>query len=337
MPLLRQALNAAANTSPQQLSEVRLPFAEALVERGELDEAEKLFQEERQRKPNNPRAAFGLGLIAPEARGDRGSAVEFFTTARKSKLACKRATAQLAALARQAGNVAAADRYEKEAAALPNHPAWPDPFLDHVMELHVGQIRLEHDAKELATQHRYDEAAELWLSQLRQRRTCQACIGAGIKFARLRDYDRTLPLLYEAVELDPASPLAQYTLALVLFTRAEQERKQSPDSALARQWFRDSIPHAQRATQLKPDYALAYLFWGTACKYLGEPAAAIPPLRQGVACQPDSLELQLALGEMLLAVGQTKEAEIHLRNARHLDPEDPRVLGALEHLHGKQP
>ncbi|HTU17278.1 MAG TPA: tetratricopeptide repeat protein [Gemmataceae bacterium] len=336
VPLLRQALQVSANGSSGQISAFRLPLAEALLERGELDEAEKLFQDEREQKPNDPRASFGLGLIATE-RGDRVSAVQLLTTASESELARKRATAQLAALARQAGDVDAADRYEKEAAALPDDPAWPDPFLDHVMELRVGQLRLEHDANELANQHRYAEAAELWLAQLSQRRTCQACTAAGINCARLRDYDRALPLLCEAVELDPDSPLAHYTLALVLFTRGEQEEKQWPDDSSTRQWFRASIPHAKRATRLKTDYAQAYLFWGLAHKHLGNPAAALSPLRQGIACQPDSLDLQLALGEVLLAVGQSKEAAIHLQNARRLDPKEPRVLHALERLQGNQP
>jgi tetratricopeptide (TPR) repeat protein len=336
LPLFRQALHAAANASPRQLSEVRLPLAEALLERGELDESEELFQEERRRNPNDPRAMFGLGLIAAQ-RGDTRSAMELLTAARASKQARKRATAQLAALARRTGDDAAADRYEKEAADLPDDPSWSDPFLDRVMQLRVGELRLEHDANELANQHRYAEAAELWLSQLRQRRTCQACTSAGINLARLGDYDHALPLLHEALDLDPNSPQAHFMLALALFARAEKEWQQSPDSASAKQGFRDSIPHARRATQLKPDYAQAYLFWGLAHKHLGEPADAISPLRRGVACQPNSLELQLALGEVLLAAGRPKEAEIHLENARRLDAKDSRVLRAVERLHGNQP
>lgn len=332
LPFLRQALNAIANASPLHMSDYRLPLAEALLERGELDEAEQLFRAELRHKPSNPRAAFGLGLIAVQ-RGETRLAVEFFTTAQASPFAHKLATAQLAAMARRDGDRAASNRYEKEVATLSNDLPWPDPFLDHIMQLRVGQRRLEREVDELERQHRYTEAADVWLVQLQQRRTCQGCLGAAINLSRIGEYERALSLLDEALQLDPDSAQAHYTLALTLFTQAEKEWQKSPGSASATEWFRESIPHAQRATQLKPDYALAYLFWGLALKYLGDRAAAIPPLRQGIACQPDSTELQLALGEALQAVGQDQEAEIHLKNARRLDPEDPRILRALERLH----
>lgn len=336
LPLLRQAVRAAASSSPQQLSNYRLPLAETLLERGELDEAEQLFRTEQRDKPSNPRAAFGLGLIAAQ-RGDTRTAVELLTIAKASPFAQKLATAQLAALARGDGDHAAAERYEKEVAALPNDPPWTDPFLDHVIQLRVGRRRLEHDVDELEKQEHFAEAANIWLAELEQRRTARACIGAAINLDRLGDYERALSLLHEALHLDPDSVQAHYTLALTLFTRAEREWQQTPGCASARKGFRESIPPARRTTQLKTDYAQAYLFWGLAHKYLDEPAEAVAPLRQGVACQPNSLELQLALGEVLLTIGQRKEAETHLENARRLDPEDPRVVRALKHLHVNKP
>jgi tetratricopeptide (TPR) repeat protein len=133
-----------------------------------------------------------------------------------------------------------------------------------------------------------------------------------------------LPLLREGVRLDPDSAKAHYTLALALFSRAEKEWQRSPGSAEGRDWLQEVIPHARRATERKGDYALAYLFWGLALKYLGQPVDAITPLRHGVACRSESFELQLALGEVLLATGQTAEAETHLENARRLDAKDPR-------------
>ncbi len=335
LPFLRQAVSAAANSSSEHLSAFRLALAEALLERGERQDAEQLFREEWQRKPGNPRAAFGLGLIAVE-RNDPQTAEKYLTAARASPFAQKLATVQLAVLARSRGDRADADRYEKEAATLANDPPWPDPFLDRVMQLRVGRSRHEREVDELEREHRYAEAAEVWLKQLQERRTSRACVGAAINLARIGDYERALPLLHEALKLDPDSAQAHYTLALTLFTRAEKEWQQSPGSAAATEWFRQSIPHAQRAAQLKPDYALAYLFWGLAHKYLGEPNAAMAPLRRGIACRPEYMELQLALGETLLEVGQYGEAEEHLENARRLDPQDPRPPQALERLRRKK-
>jgi tetratricopeptide (TPR) repeat protein len=83
-------------------------------------------------------------------------------------------------------------------------------------------------------------------------------------------------------------------------------------------------------------FARAYLFWGLALKYFGEPAAAVAPLRHGVTCRPVDFDLQFALGEVLLATEQYQEAGVYLENARKLDPEDQRVSQALDRLRNKK-
>ena len=105
--------------------------------------------------------------------------------------------------------------------------------------------------------------------------------------------------LREAVRLDPESPQAQYTLALILFTRREKAIKQSSDRSHVNEWLREAIEHAKRATEEKPDFARAYMFWGLAHRHLGELEAAVPPLRRGVATLPVEIELQYGLGEAL--------------------------------------
>jgi tetratricopeptide (TPR) repeat protein len=102
--------------------------------------------------------------------------------------------------------------------------------------------------------------------------------------------------------------LEHFTLALVLFTAAEKTWQTAPGLPEARQWFTEVLEHARRAAELKPDHAQAYLFWGLALKYLGRPAEAVAPLRQGVACRPENFELQLALGEALLLSGPARPA-----------------------------
>jgi tetratricopeptide (TPR) repeat protein len=329
LPWLRQA--AAGNARPEDSTAIRLQLAEALLERQELDEAERLFRDEWQKDPENARAAFGLGLIAL-ARGDTAKARKFLTAARSNEYARKRATVQLAALARADGDIAAAKAYEQEAAALLDDPRWPDPVLDETTRLRVGRRGREREIDDLEKQHRYAEAAKAYLEELRQSPTPWAYIGAGINLARQHDYDAALPLLRQAVRLDPNNIQAHYTLAQVQFTRAERQWQQTPHSAQLKEWFREVTEHARRTTELKPDHAMAYLFWGLSLKYLGEPAAAVAPLRQGVACRPELMDLQLALGEALLETGQSTEAQIHLQNAQRLDPKDPRPSAALKRL-----
>ncbi|HTU89726.1 MAG TPA: tetratricopeptide repeat protein [Gemmataceae bacterium] len=333
LPFLRRAV--ACNANPEEHAAIQLQLAEALLERQELDEAERLFREEWQGRPDKARAALGLGLIAL-ARDDPASARKYLTAARTNNYAHKRATVQLAALARANGDLATARTYEQEAAALADDPRWPDPVLDEATQLRVGRRGREREIDELEKQHRYDEAVRAYLEELRQHPTPRAYVGAGRDLARLGDYNRALPLLRRAVQLDPDNTQAHYSLAQVQFAHAEREWQQAPGSDEIKGWFREVIEHARRATELKPDHAMAYLFWGLSLKYLGEPAAAVAPLRQGVACRPELIEVQLALGEALSESGQKAEAETYLNNARRLDPNDSRPPDALKRLHKKQ-
>jgi tetratricopeptide (TPR) repeat protein len=334
MPLLRQA--ASCRGLAEDESAVRLRLAEALLERQEIGEAETLFRREWVRQPEDPRAAYGLGLVAL-AKGDDRSAEKFLAIAQSSPTARRAATAQLAALARSRGDDKTAARYEKEVAPRPGDTlAWPDPLVEQILGFQTGAGNWSQDVAQLERERRFAEAAQVYLKQIEKQPTTQAYIGAGLNLARVRDYDRALPLLREAVRLDTDSIQAHYTLAMALFSRAESDWQQSPNSAQAKAWFREAIEHAQRTVALKPDHARAYLFWGLALKYLGESAAAIAPLRKGVTCRPVDFDLQFALGGVLLETEQYQEAGVFLENARKLSPEDQRVAEALDRLRKKQ-
>jgi tetratricopeptide (TPR) repeat protein len=328
--LLRQA--AALNRpGPKHRSAARLFLAEALLEQRELDEAEAIFREELANSASRPRATLGLGLVA-RARGDDAAATELLTLALDHPSSRIQATIQLAALARARGDVAEAAGLEKEAAALPDDRAWPDPTLEELSKYKVGRRSQERAIGEFEQNRQFDEAARAYLRQIDEQPTVEAYIGAAVNLARLQDYERANQLLEQAVQLDPESSKAHYTLALVNFTRAEKESAADPGSDAAREWFQAAVRSGQRATELKPDHAQAYLMWGLALQHLGEPAAAIEPLRKGVACRPDLFALQLGLGQALLEAGHEREAQQALENARRLNPDDPRPARALEGL-----
>src|SRR5260370_32720849 len=251
-----------------------------------MNEAEQLFAAEWRRRPRNPRAAFGLGLIAV-ARGDDRAARGFLSAARDSPTVRKPAIAELAARARARSDEAAAAGFEREAAALPNQPvAWPDPLVDQVVRLRAGSQRRSQDVAELEAKGRFREAAQLYLKQVETQPTSRACAGAGVNLARTGDYERGLRLLREAVRLDPDDSTPHFLLAQALYMRAEDESKRSRDPARAREWVREAAEAGRRATRLKADHAGAYLLWGRALIQAGEPVAAIGPLRKGVGCRP---------------------------------------------------
>jgi tetratricopeptide (TPR) repeat protein len=328
---LRQAHEAAGRAAPEHQSAIRMQLAESCLERQEWEQAEKLFAEERRRQPDDPRAALGLGVIAL-ARNDLGRAEDLLRQAQDSPMARKRATIQLAALARLRGDIAAAANYDRELAALPDDPPWPDPFREEVERLRVGHYEWVRQESELESQGRFAEAAALYLQEAQVNPTARVYARAGFNLARAGDYEQAEKYLREAVRLDPNSAHAHYLFAYTLFIWAEMEWKRAADSPQARQCFHACIEEARRTTQLQPTQARAYLFWGLARKYLGEPAAAIAPLRQGVECAPEDFHLQLALGEALLDAGKYQEAQTHLINAQKQNSSDPRPAQALERL-----
>ena len=327
LDLLRQA--ADAGTGSVYGPAIRLQLAETLLERGQAAEAEPLFQAEAG-KPEYPhRAAYGLGLAAL-ARGDRAAAARHLALAREKRVVRPQALAQLAALARDSGDAAAAARYEQEAAEAPLAGRWQDPFLNEVADLQVGRVGFRERAEGLTAAGRHAEAADLMLRAARARPTARGLTEAGFLLLRAGDFDRALPVLREAAAMDPNDPVAQYNLALGVFMPAEREVARAPGAARDR--FEEVVRYASRATQLKPDYGMAYLLWGVSLKLLGRTAEAVDPLRRGVAAKPEEFELQYALAEVLAATGAGAEARQYAENARRLDPNDPRPSRLLPTL-----
>jgi tetratricopeptide (TPR) repeat protein len=336
LPFLRLA---AAGRLPEkgQESAVQLRLAEALLERQEFEEAEELFQEEWQKHPGDPRAGFGLGLIALD-RGQPDAAEKYLTAARKSPTACKQATAQLAALARRRGDLDAAARLEQEFATLPNEaPPWPDPLLMDLSRKRVGANASAQALLQLEAQHRFQDAANAYIQRLKQEATAQNYVGAGLNAVFSGQTDLGLKLLREGIRIDPERADSHFALAQAFYQAGMSERERAPGSLTAKARLFEAAMAARRATELRPDNASAFQLWGQALMNRGEWSAAVSPLRQALAIRPEVFDIQLALGEALLEAGQLQEAEIHLKNAQKLNPKDERPGTGLRRIQqGKQ-
>lgn len=328
--LLRQAAMAARATDEIR-AVANLTLAETLLERGDVDTAAELFEREAANDPDHPRVRFGLGMVAI-ARGDDTTATRHLSAVSKVAQCARQASAQLARLARARGDEAAAAEFERRANDTTPDPPWPDPILDNILDLQAGKRGLQRRIARLEEQGRFADAAQLYLEQLNEARTPEALTGAAVNLARLQDYERAVSLLREAVELGPNDSQAHYTLGLTLFSRAEIELAASPGSTPAREWLREAARHCRRATELKPDFANAYLFWGLSLKLLGDLPAAAEPFRRGLVVEPNHFDLNLGLGQVLLASGNRAEAIRYLEAARRARPDDPRLRAELANL-----
>jgi tetratricopeptide (TPR) repeat protein len=274
--------------------------------------------------------------LVAAARGDDPAAVRLLAAVLDSPHARKKASAQLAVLARAQGDREAADRHAKRAAEAPEDAPWPDPLHDEIAELRVGRLARERLARWLEKQRRFADAAQVYLEQLDKRPDVWAYLGAGLNLAGARDFERALPLLREAVRLGPDNAEAHFRLALALFEQAAQQPAKAPGSAQAREGFQEAVGLTRRAIELRPAHAQTYLVCGLSLKHLGEPGAAVEVLRQGIAWMPGDFQLQLGLGEALLELGRLDEAEAHLESARQLVPHDSRPARALRRLRLKK-
>jgi tetratricopeptide (TPR) repeat protein len=332
IPLLRQAA-AGRKPGPEYRSNARLLLAETLLQEGEFDEAERIFQEELPHPGSRDRATLGLGLLA-RARGDEPAAIEHLTAAREHPSSRKQATIQLAALARARGNVASAEALQEETYQLPDDRPWPDPMLNELARYKVGRRARERSIADLERDRDFQGAARAYMQQAQERPTADAYVGAAANYARIQEYEAAHELLDQALELEPESSKAHYTRALVFFIQAERALAEDLESGDAMKWLRETVVSGRKATELKPDHAQAYLMWGMALQHLGESEAAIEPLQAGVACRPELFDLQFALGEALLAAGKPTEARQHLEHAQRLRPDDPRPQRSLQKLSG---
>ena len=328
--LLRQAVEASRDQPPYRLvSEMTL--AEALLERGETEQAAELFRKYLSPPPGEPRARFGLALVAM-ALGNTEEAWSHLQAVREHPCCHKQAHTHLASLARLKGDLNAARQYESIASTADPDPPWPDPYLDHVVSLQVGRRGLQRRAGVLERDGRYFEAAQLYLKALQEQRTVEALLGAAVNLARLHQHGEALKLLREAQEVDARDARVQYTCALVLYAHAEIVQSRDPGHPQLREWFQEAAESARQAMELKPDHGRACLFRGLALLQLGQAQEALAPLRQGLAIEPDNFDLHLALGQALARCGQLSEAEKQLQTAAQLRPTDPRPSLELQRL-----
>jgi len=323
----RQAATAAG-TNAKFRAAANLTLAETLLEQRDIDAAAELFAKELAADGRQERAIFGLGLVAL-ARNDDTTAKRHFTAVASNDFCRQQVAAHLAAIARRANDNDGASQYEKTANELSTDPPWPDPVLDRVIDLRVGRRGRDRRIGMLEANRQFSEAAQEYLTALEDERTSKNLVGAGVNLARLGEYERALALIREGVQVDPSDSLAHYTLALVLYTQAE---KAGASSAKSQAQFQEVVREAQRATELKPDFAHAYLFWGLALKQLGDNQGAIEPFRKGLTIRADGFELQLSLGQVLVATGNKTEAAKCFEKARQINPDDPRLAEAFGSL-----
>jgi tetratricopeptide (TPR) repeat protein len=326
-PLLREAVRRC-ESKDELYKTAALRLAEALIDAGELKEAEVLLHEALRLDPGSPRVAFDLGLLAA-ARSEWSAGLVHFTMAQNDPRCRQKALLQRAGVLRRQGKDDEAEEARRLAQRLPSDPGWPDPFMDEYRALVVGRLGTLRRAEQLEQEGRIHEALTL-LRGLAQAHADDAMyLSLGAALLRAGRHGEAEAVLRRSIELAPTKAPAIYLLSYALCVQGERLIEQG-DKERACQRLSEALVQADRAIALNPQHALPHLFRGIALKRLGRTDEAIVALRTALLARPEFADAHRYLGETLAERGDLAEAIPHLENAvRFARPEDPRPKQAL--------
>jgi tetratricopeptide (TPR) repeat protein len=318
-------------------SAVRLRLAETLALLGCPEEAAPHFVQVQTAEPNNPRAHFGLALLAL-SRGDDQKSRVHLEACLGSPQARKKACVQLVAVCERLKDAASAEKYAKLARQMPPDADWHDPYvLEHVhlalrrqskinrIELLESAGRFEQAVQELSILTRNDP--DNYLLYLMLGRVLPRLPG------RLAEAERHLRTAHRLAPDKAAELQVHYLLSLVLYYKAEAMMQGGGEPEQYKRVFEEAAQSARAALAIRKDYGYAHMALGLALKQLGQSKEALAAFREAVHCNPEYADNHLFLGEALAAEKQFAEARVHLEQARLLAlPDDPRPRQALEKL-----
>ena len=135
----------------------RTVLGEVYLQQGQLDEAEEAFKFVKSRIPDDRRARLGLARVSV-ARGQLDSAVTLLERMGKEQPTRKDVLSLLAQVHSRRNAPEVAEAVRTRAAALPDDPAWPDPFRNMLLNITVGKLFRIHKLAELNQAGRQQEA-----------------------------------------------------------------------------------------------------------------------------------------------------------------------------------
>jgi cytochrome c-type biogenesis protein CcmH/NrfG len=316
LPFLERAAMLCTNVPA-----VVLRYAEALVERGRLDEAEKQILRVSSQDTNNVRALLGLGRIAL-GRDELSDSLEYLTRLMAVATNIGPAYTLLATVQQRLGNAAEAEKARRVAATLPETPEWPDPFLREANTYRTGKESAVAFAESLLQQGRAKDAVALMKETTRvYPGFVRGWIVLGQSMMAVKDFAGAEKAFRNADRLAPDSVEIRTELGGALFAEGRYSEAEScyretvramPNEAEG--WFNlglclmnqrnneAAIEAFRTAARVKPDFTYSYIRWGQALGRLKREAEAMEQLRHALQLSPENSEAK----EMLEILQKTK-------------------------------
>lgn len=310
-------LERAAQLAGNEPDAIRLWLAEVLQGQGRADLAEKNFREVLATDPRNARALLGLARLSL-ARDELATAQGLLGSLVSDPRKRQAAYALLAEVQERAGDHAGAVRSFRRAASLPSDPPWPDPYMEAIEQLRVGEQARRALAEKYLSQGRFDDAL-LLLEQVAKDypNAGEPWVLEGRVFLSRKHHLAATHAFQEALRRHPRSAEANYYMGEAYLGRGEYAEAQA---------------FLRRAIMLNPGYAEAQLAYGQCALATSQPAVAEQAFRAAIRARPESSESHRALAQLLLAQRRPREALPEILDLLTLDPSDRWALGQLAHF-----
>lgn len=299
------------------LAAPRLRYAEVLIERGQLAQAESQIRRVYNRDSQDARALLGLGRIA-FAQGRFTESLDFLKRSAQVMPNVKATHALLATVQQRLGDKAAADESLRRAASLPEATEWPDPFLIEINMVRTGRVAATDMAESLLRKGHPVEAISMMKRTTRSYPNyMKGFLVLGKAAVQTRDFFLAERSLRKAVEMEPTSVEAHVELGNAFFQQA---------------MYKEAATSFREAIQIKPSLAEAHFNLGLALMNQKDNAAAIQAFQTAARYKPDLTYAYIRWGQALGRMERVPEAIEQLRQALRLSPDNSEAQGLLDAL-----
>jgi tetratricopeptide (TPR) repeat protein len=316
LPLLRRAVERA----PERTF-ARLRLAEQLLDRGELTDAEQEISAALELAPDDPRAALAQARWL-HARGEFAAALPWAERSRQAAPQQRATLELLAQLYYRSGQSSAAEEAVSASERVPDgRTNWDDPAVAQVLSL-----RRDPDWQALRAQSLFaagERAAAVALLEAVVRDHPEKpgyAVDLGRMWELAGDHGRAAAVLDDGLSRHPHDCELHRLRGVVHISQRELD---------------EARRRLERATQLKPDYALAWENLGECLRQSQETDAALAALTTAVRLGPQSASAHALLGRALLDAGRAPEAVAPLEAAVRLAPEQAQWRDWLDLARGR--
>lgn len=295
----------------------RLVLGEVLLDRGEVDQAEKQFLAVLDKDPNNARALLGLGNVALQ-RDDVEGALKHLRAAADRAAGATVVHAALIQAYRRQGDNKAVEEERRILARLPSSFIWPDKAQDLIRSVWYGlkaRMAFINACDKSGLRAEAVVAARMAVNKYPDSAVAHLVLGEMLnREGSVVDAERAL---HEAIRLNPKRAKAYFELGYA----QQQQRK-----------YREAIASYRRALEVQSDFATAHYNVGLCLLAINDEGGAEKEFRQSVRYRPEYNEPLLSLAVLYGRRGQHQEAMKCLEDAARAAPDDPRPPNLMKEL-----